>query len=139
MTDSGNTPPPPPGETPPPPPPNGGSTPPPPPLGGGFGGGGDGDKGFLGSLFDFTFTHFITPKIVRVLYILLTIAIGFGYLFFVIAAFSADAAFGALTLLIVGPIVALIYLALVRVTLEFYLAVVRMSEDIHKMRGSGSL
>ncbi|MPZ52485.1 MAG: DUF4282 domain-containing protein [Acidimicrobiia bacterium] len=131
MTDSGNTPPPPPGDTPPPPPPpgNGGSNSP-------LGGAADDSTSFISALFDFSFTHFITPKIVRILYILLTIAVGLGYITFVVSAFNASAGFGALALLIIGPIGALIYLAFIRVTLEFYLAVVRMSEDIHKSRGN---
>jgi hypothetical protein len=33
--------------------------------------------------------------------------------------------------LVVGPIVVLLYLAFIRMTLEFYLAIVRMSQDIH--------
>ena len=32
-----------------------------------------GEKGFIGSLFDFSFTSLVTPKIIRVLYILFTI------------------------------------------------------------------
>ena len=37
-----------------------------------------------------------------------------------------------LAALILGPIFVIIYLAVIRMTLEFYLSVVRMSEDIHK-------
>ena len=33
---------------------------------------------------------------------------------------------------ILGPVFVVIYLAVIRMTLEFYLSVVRMSEDIHK-------
>ena len=31
------------------------------------------EKGFLGSLFDFSFKSFVTPKIIKVLYVLFTI------------------------------------------------------------------
>ena len=32
-------------------------------------------KGFFSSLFDYSFSSFITPKIIKVLYVLLTIAV----------------------------------------------------------------
>lgn len=37
-----------------------------------------------------------------------------------------------MAVLVLGPILAIVSLAMVRMTLEFYLATVRMSEDIHR-------
>jgi hypothetical protein len=37
-----------------------------------------------------------------------------------------------LAVLLLGPVVLIIYLAIIRMTLEFYLSIVRMSEDINK-------
>ncbi|MGI8523536.1 MAG: DUF4282 domain-containing protein [Nocardioides sp.] len=37
----------------------------------------------------------------------------------------------------VGAVAALVYLAFIRMTLEFYLAIVRMSEDIHRRMPGG--
>jgi hypothetical protein len=93
-------------------------------------------KRFLGALFDFSFNHFVTPSIIRVLYVLGLIGIALTYLSFIIYAFLYSAAQGIITLLF-GLIVAFIYLALWRVMLEFLLAVVRMSEDIHHRGFSG--
>ena len=87
-------------------------------------------KGFLGSLFDFGFEHFITPMIVKVVYILATIGLVLGWFIFLIGAFSQSAGLG-IVVLILGPIGVVLYLAFIRMTLEFYLAIVRMSEDIH--------
>ena len=87
-------------------------------------------KGFFGSLFDFTFSSFITPIIVKVVYVLATVALVLGWLLLVGAAFSQSAGAG-LGVLVFGPIAVIIYLAFIRMTLEFYLAIVRMSEDIH--------
>lgn len=87
-------------------------------------------RGFFGALFDFSFNHFVTPLIIRVLYVLGLIGIALGYLWFVVIAFIAGVVQGVVTLLF-GLIIAFIYLAFWRVILEFYLAVVRMSEDIH--------
>ena len=45
-------------------------------------------KGFLPALFDFTFTHFVTPKLVRFVYLLATIALGIVWLFWVFVGFA---------------------------------------------------
>lgn len=97
--------------------------------------GGD-NVGFLTALFDFSFTHFVTPKLVRVVYILVTILLGLVYLFYVVAAMSASFSLG-LIVLVGGALAFLIYLALARMSLEFFLALVRMSEDIHKRLPAG--
>ena len=87
--------------------------------------------GFFSALFDFSFTRFITPMIIKFVYILATAAIGLAYVFMVAVTMSQNPA-GGLLLLILGPVIAIIYLAFIRMTLEIYLAVVRMSEDIHQ-------
>ena len=86
--------------------------------------------GFLRALFDFSFSTFITPKVVRFVYILATGLLVVVWLAWLAAAFSVSAGYGFLVL-VIGPIVMLVYLALIRMTLEFYLAITRMSEDIH--------
>ncbi|MGH3928635.1 MAG: DUF4282 domain-containing protein [Pseudonocardiaceae bacterium] len=93
--------------------------------------------GFFGALFDFGFNHFVTPSIIKVIYVLGLIGIALGYLFFVITGFAGSAIVGIIALLF-GPIVALLYLALFRMMLEFYVAVIRMSEDIHHRGLPGS-
>lgn len=112
--------------------------PPQPPEGGGYGGGYGGpgspppsSKGFFGALFDFSFEHFVTPMIVKVVYILAIVALGVGWLVFLVAGFADNAGAG-LFVLVLGPIGILLYLCLIRMTLEFYLAVTRMSQDIHQ-------
>lgn len=87
-------------------------------------------KGFLPALFDFTFTHFVTPKLVRFVYLLATVALGIVWLFWVFVGFARGAGAG-LAVLILGPVLFIIYLAVIRMTLEFYLSIVRMSEDVH--------
>ena len=87
--------------------------------------------GLFTALFDFSFTHFVTPKIVKAVYVLLTIALALGALLFALTGFSRGAGTG-LAFLVLAAIGFIVYLALARMTLEFYVAVVRMSEDIHK-------
>jgi hypothetical protein len=87
-------------------------------------------KGFFAALFDFKFNHFITPLIIRVLYIVGLIVIALTYLSFIILGFLDGAVQGLITLLI-GLVISIVWVAFWRITLEFYLAVVRMSDEIH--------
>ena len=91
---------------------------------------GDG-KGVVSALFDFSFTNLVTPKLVRFVYLLATIGLGLGWVFFLISAFASSATFG-LVVLVFGPLVLLVYLALIRMTLEFYLSITRMADDINR-------
>jgi hypothetical protein len=115
-------------------PPQGPTQPPASPYGNspyGGSGGGQPSKGFFGALFDFSFSTFITPMIVKAVYILSVIVLVLIWLVFLATSFSQSAGAG-LFVLIIGPIGVIIYLAFIRMTLEFYLAIVRMSEDIHR-------
>ena len=93
-------------------------------------------KGFFGALFDFGFNHFVTPSIIKVLYVLGFVIISLIYLIYVVIAFSTSPLLG-LGALLLGWIVPLLYLAFWRVMLEFFLAVVRMSEDVHHSSSRG--
>lgn len=106
---------------------NYGQTPPPPPSQSPQ----DQAKGFFGALLDFKFNHFITPMIVKFVYVLATIVLVLGFVVFLVASFANSASAGIVVLLL-GPVVVILYLAFIRMTLEFYLAIVRMSEDIHR-------
>lgn len=59
--------------------------------------------------------------------------VGLGLLIAIIGGFAQNAGLG-IVILIVGPIVAIIYLALFRMLLEMYYAMVRMSQDIREMK-----
>jgi hypothetical protein len=119
------------------PPPGWGSYPPPGPAGYGgppVGPGPQGEaKGFFAALFDFSFDSFATPAVVKVLYIIGMVLLGLAYVVAVIGGFTQGAGMGLL-FLVGGAIVVLFYLTLFRIMLEFYYAVVRMSEDIHHRR-----
>ncbi len=96
-------------------------------------------KGFFGALFDFGFNSFVTPTLVKVIYVVFTVLVAIYYVFAVIAALaSGEPILGVLALLF-GWIPALFLLAFMRVTLEFYYAVIRMSEDVHQRRSGPDL
>ena len=89
-------------------------------------------KGFFGALFDLSFTTFVTPMIIKVVYVLGLIGVGLATLFFAVSGFLGDSPALGIVTLIVSPIVGLLYLCLVRMTCEFYVAITRMSEDINR-------
>src|SRR5579875_1334035 len=68
-------------------------------------------KGFVSSLFDFGFTSFVTPKVVKVVYALIVIVLGLGSLGFVLFAFLNSLLFGLLALIILAPLYFFISLA----------------------------
>ena len=96
-------------------------------------------KGFLGALFDFGFTSFVTPKVIKVLYVLIMIGTAVSALVFTIAAFKVSAVFGFLTLVIGDPLFIIIVMAIYRIILEFFVVIFRMSEDIRSLRERGDL
>jgi hypothetical protein len=86
------------------------------------------------ALFDFEFNSFATPAVVKILYIVGMVLLGLFYIGALIGGFTQGVGLG-LVVLIAGGIALLFYLILFRVTLEFFYAVVRMSEDIHRKDG----
>lgn len=124
----------PPGQQPPPswgPPP--GAVPGGPPPGGAPGGPPPARRSAFSALFDYSFSSFATPGLIRLLYVVGTVLIGLAYISYVVISFNITPALGLITLGI-GAVISLFSLALLRVSLEFYYAVVRMSEDIHNRR-----
>jgi hypothetical protein len=94
----------------------------------------------LKALFDLSFTKFISPSIAKIVYVLIMVVIGLTYLIAVIASFRVNAVIGLLVLIIVGPIVALLYLVLARVGLESLIAAIRTAEntaELVRLSGGG--
>jgi hypothetical protein len=94
-----------------------------------------GEKGFIGSLFDFSFSSFVTPKIIKVLYILITIWTALLALTILIIGFRTGGVAGGLfTLIIIEPIFILLTLGIYRVVLEAFMVVFRIYEETKKIR-----
>lgn len=95
-------------------------------------------KGFAASLFDFGFTSFVTPKVVKVVYVLIMILLGIGGIGSAIIAFELGGSIaGIFTLVIVAPLVFFVYLSLWRIALEMFIVVFRVAEDVRAIRERG--
>jgi hypothetical protein len=90
--------------------------------------------GFLGALFDFSFTSLVTTMIIKVLYVLILVLVSISALVFTIAAFRRSAAFGLLTLVIGDPLFILIVMAFWRLVLESFVVRFRIAEDVRELR-----
>jgi len=95
-------------------------------------------KGFLGSLFDFSFNSFVTPKIIKVIYVLVTIWTVIWALIFLRLGFKyGGAAGGFFTLIVVDPILVVLTLGVYRMVLELFMVVYRIHEDLKAVRERG--
>ena len=94
-------------------------------------------RGFLSSLFDFSFTSFVTTKIIRVLYVLILILVALSAFIFTISAFRLGTLTGLLTLVIGDPLFIIIVMAFWRIVLESFVVRFRIAEDVRALRERG--
>ncbi|HXE45126.1 MAG TPA: DUF4282 domain-containing protein [Conexibacter sp.] len=106
------------------------------------------EKGFFGSLFDLSFTSFVTTKLVKVLYVLSLVILGIAYAVIAIAFFSSGGDsvtvgadgnlqshsgghtdLGLLWLFVFGPLFLFFYTLLYRVFFELVIVLFRIFEN----------
>ena len=87
----------------------------------------DENKGFFAALFDFSFSAFITTKIIKLLYGLAMIGAGIAALAIILGGFSNGVGSG-LGALILAPILFLVYVSLARIWFELVIVIFRVAE-----------
>lgn len=85
--------------------------------------------GFFGGLFDLSFTEFVTTRVLRTLYLLSMLGIGFSALITMFSGFTKGVLGGMVTM-ILTPILAIISLIVVRIYFEIILVIFRISETL---------
>jgi hypothetical protein len=85
---------------------------------------------FLQALFDFSFNHFFTPKIIKLLYGLSIFSAGLIAILFIIFGFSTSTGFGIFTLLVGAPLTFLLVAICSRIYLELMIAIFRIAETL---------
>ena len=88
-------------------------------------------------MFDISFTSFVTPKVIKALYLLIMIGTVLTALFYSYVDYRVNAAFGVLTLFVIAPLFTLIILAVWRIFLEFFMVIFQISGDIRNLRERG--
>lgn len=92
--------------------------------------------GFFGALFDFSFSQFVTTRLVRFLYAVLVLIDALIALGAIARAFNEGAGAG-LVALILAPILFLILVVITRVYLEIVIVIFRIAEYLREMSGRG--
>lgn len=90
------------------------------------------NKSFLSSLFDFSFSSYITPKFIKFLFILGVILTAIATLLLIIFGFMSHIIVGVV-LLIFSPVIFILYVLSVRVYLELVMVIFRLQEDVAKL------
>ena len=91
-------------------------------------------RSFFSSLFDYSFSSFVTPRIIRILYVLATILISLWTLALVLAGFNISSGAGLVMLVVVGPLLFLISMIYARVGLELIIVFFRINGNVQEIR-----
>jgi len=89
-------------------------------------------ESFFGGLFDFSFTKFITIRIVKVLFIIMIIFSGLWAIGYIISLFSQGAGAGLFGL-ITAPLVFFFSVLMARVWLEVVVVLFRIAENTSRI------
>jgi hypothetical protein len=79
----------------------------------------------------------VTPKVVKVVYVLVMILTALWELALAVAAFKVNIVLGIIVLFILGPVFFVVYLALWRMVLELVMVIFRIAEDVRSIRTRG--
>lgn len=85
-------------------------------------------RGFFDKLFDFSFSEFVAVQIIGVVYAIGLILLGLAALGIIIAGFSQGFTSGIVTL-VVAPLAFFLYVILLRIGLEGFVAAIRTAEN----------
>lgn len=90
-------------------------------------------KGFFASLFDFSFSSYVTLRFAKVLFVVLLVACVLLWLTYLVAAASTGEGVVLLLALLLGWIPSAVVLLFYRMVLEFFVATVRGAENTREM------
>jgi hypothetical protein len=95
------------------------------------------NQSLLGSIFDLSFTEFITIRIIKLLFILGIIFAAIGTLVLIVTGFSNGIGAGIVSL-ILSPLIFLIYVLLARISCEMILVIFRIAENTGRLVEQGN-
>lgn len=91
-------------------------------------------RGYLRSLFDFSFSDFVTSRVIRILYVLITIVYSLGAFVLFVVLLANHSPADVFAALVIVPLGYLIYLTLARVGLEVLMVIFRVGDDVRELR-----
>jgi len=96
-----------------------------------------GNSGFLQSLFDLSFTEFVTTKIIKLLFVLGVAVCGLGAVMVFFSGLAMKSFFGVLVAFIGAPLAFLVYVLLLRIWLELVIVIFRIAENTTQIAAQG--
>jgi len=89
-------------------------------------------KGFIGSIFDLSFTEFVTTRIIKFIFVVAIIIAAIGSFALIVGGFM-DGFFKGLVILIISPIIFLLYVLISRMWLEMTIVIFRIAENTGRL------
>lgn len=90
-------------------------------------------SGFFTRLYDFSFSEFVTPKIISSLFGIGIVAAAFGVFLFIGWGFRVGGFFFGLLCLILSPLVFVVYTIILRVGMEITIILFRIADHVAAM------
>jgi hypothetical protein len=94
-------------------------------------------KGFIRSLYDFSFSSLVTLRVIRVLYVLITILYTLAAVIIFAGLLIKHTAAGVVIAIVGVPIAYFIYLTCARIALEVLMIVFNIGKDVRAIRERG--
>ena len=91
------------------------------------------DLGFIGTIFDFSFTEFVTTKVIKFLLGLALIVNAIFTIGVIVGAFQVGL-LGGIVVLILSPLIYLIMMLISRIYLELIIVIFRIAENLIAIR-----
>jgi hypothetical protein len=93
--------------------------------------------GFIRSLYDFSFSSFVTLRVIRVLYVLITILYSLAAVLVFVGALVEHKPADIVFAIIIVPIAYLIYLTFARIAMEILMVLFNIGKDVRSIRERG--
>ena len=90
------------------------------------------NKSFIASLFDFSFSSYVTPKFIKFLFILGVILAAIATVIILIMGFMSHIGIGVV-LLVFSPIIYFLWVLSVRIYLETIMVMFRLQSDVSEI------
>jgi uncharacterized membrane protein len=94
------------------------------------------DKGFIGALFDLSFSEFVTTRVIKVLYIIGIIVSAVFSIYFMFQGFSRGF-FAGVGSIVLSPVVFFLMVVLLRIYMEIVIVLFRIAENIQRLAHGG--
>jgi len=87
------------------------------------------DKGILESLFDLSFSNFVTTRVLKLLFVLAVVGSGIWTLIFIVTGFKEAGVLAGLLFLLLSPLVFLLSVVGARIWCEMVIVMFRIAEN----------